>query len=243
MDNTLLSFSGPGRWCIVQSIDAPQIHVDGTVFNRFSQTQKVSLQITEIFDVNQIDFRFNNVIETFKSPIVIAMLSYDLLLHDMDSEHPFRQLTLKDKKDTAFTKADIPRAILILRDKLTNLKLLTTFDPGDKMVWDLLNLYEYDEDNILKYLSVERVPKTDYINISFSSENPQLSAYVSNKIGVKFKEFYNSLTSTNTKESLYKLDSLRESKRREVDTLRNKLQHFRDKIGTPNTQVMPPRRQ
>lgn len=201
----------------------------------FSQTQKVSLQLTEIFDVNQIDFRFNNVIETFKSPIVLAMVSYDLLLHDLDSDRPFRQLKAKDKEDSAFKKADMPRARLILRDKLTSLKLLTTFDPEDKMVWNLLNLYGYDEGNILKNLMVERVPKTDYINVSFSSENPQLSAYVSNKIGVKFKEFYNSLTTTNTKESLNKLDSLRETKRREVDTLRNKLQHFRDKIGTPNT--------
>jgi polysaccharide biosynthesis transport protein len=200
----------------------------------FSQTQKVSLQLTEIFDVNQIDFRINNVIETFKSPIVLAMVSYDLMLHDLDSQYPFRNLDFKVKGDSSFTKADLPKARIILRDRLSNLKLLSTYDPQDKMVWDLLNLYGYDEDNILKKLSVERVPKTDYINVSFSSENPELSAYVANKIGVKFKEFFNSLTSTNTKESLYKLDSLRESKRREVDTLRNKLQRFRERIGTPN---------
>ncbi len=200
----------------------------------FSQTQKVSLQLTEIFDVNQIDFRINNVIETFKSPIVLAMVSYDLMLHDLDSEHPFRNLTEKSKEDSSFKKADLPKARLILRDKLSNLKLLTTYEPQDKMVFDLLNLYGYDEDQILGKLNVERVPKTDYINVSFSSENPELSAYVANKMGVKFKEFFSSLTSTNTKESLYKLDSLRESKRKEVDTLRSKLQRFREKIGTPN---------
>ncbi len=200
----------------------------------FSQTQKVSLQLTEIFDVNQIDFRFNNVIETFKSPIVLAMVSYDLLLHDLDSEHPFRTLTEKQRLDSSYRKADFPKARLILREKLTTLKLLTTYDPQDKMVWNLMNLYDYGEPSILKGLTVERVPKTDYINVSFASENPELSAYVSNKIGTKFKEFYNSLTSTNTKESLYKLDSLRESKGKEVDTLRNRLQRFRDKIGTPN---------
>jgi polysaccharide biosynthesis transport protein len=200
----------------------------------FSQTQKVSLQLTEIFDVNQIDFRINNIIETFKSPIVLAMVSYDLLLHDLDTEHPFRNLKKKDKADSAYKQADIPKARLILSERLNNLKLLTTYDPTDKMVWNLLNLYGYDEDNVLKNLSVVSVPKTDYINVSFSSENPELSAYVANKIGVKFKEFYSSLTSTNTKESLYKLDSLRETKRREVDTLRNRLQRFRDKIGTPN---------
>ncbi len=200
----------------------------------FAQTQKVSLQLTEIFDLNQIDSRLNNVIETFKSPIVLAMVSYDLMLHDLDSEHPFRNLTSKEKDDTAFKKADIPKARLILRDRLNTLKLLSTYDPQDKMVWNLLNLYDYDEEDILKKLMVERVTNTDYINVSFSSENPELSAYVANMIGVKFKEFYNSLSSTNTKESLFKLDSLRETKRREVDTLRNRLQRFRDKIGTPN---------
>ena len=200
----------------------------------FSQTQKVSLQLTEIFDLNQIDSRLNNVIETFKSPIVLAMVSYDLMLHDLDSEHPFRNLTSKEKDDTAFKKADLPKARLILRDRLSTLKLLSTYDPQDKMVWNLLNLYDYDEEDILKKLMVERVTNTDYVNVSFSSENPELSAYVANMIGVKFKEFYNSLSSTNTKESLFKLDSLRETKRREVDTLRNRLQRFRDKIGTPN---------
>ncbi len=200
----------------------------------FAQTQKVSLQLTEIFDLNQIDSRLNNVIETFKSPIVLAMVSYDLLLHDLDSEHPFRTLTEKEKEDTAYKNADMPKARLILRDRLSNLKLLSTYDPQDKMVWNLMNLYDYDEEDILKKLQVERVRNTDYINVSFSSENPELSAYFANKIGVKFKEFYNSLSATNTKESLFKLDSLRESKRREVDTLRIRLQHFRDKIGTPN---------
>jgi succinoglycan biosynthesis transport protein ExoP len=200
----------------------------------FAQTQKVSLQLTEIIDVNQIEFRINNVIETFKSPVVLAMVSYDLMLHDLDSQHPFRVLTNKEKKDTAFTKADFPKARQILRDKLTSLKLLATYDPQDKMVSDLIDLYGYDEEKILKKLTVASVPKTDYLNVSFSSENPELSAYVSNKIGVKFKEFFNSLTSTSTKESLYKLDSLRESKHREVDTLRNRLERFRDKIGTPN---------
>lgn len=200
----------------------------------FAQTQKVSLQLTEMFDLNQIDARINNVIETFKSPVVLSMVSYDLMLHDLDSDRPFRNLTDKQKKDTAFKNADVPKARLILRDRLSNLALLSTYDPQEKMVWNLLNLYDYDEEDMLKKLTVERVTNTDYINVTFSSENPELSAYVANKIGVKFKEFFNSLSSTNTKESLFKLDSLRETKRREVDTLRNRLQRFRDKIGTPN---------
>lgn len=200
----------------------------------FSQTQKVSLQLNEIFDVNQIDFRLNNVIETFKSPVVLGMVAYDLLLHDLESTHPFRTLTEKERKDSTYMKADFGRAKEILRDKLSSLKLLSTYDPEQKKVWDLLNLYNYDEFSILKKLTIERVPKTDYLNVSFSSENPELSAYVVNVIGIKFKEFYNMLSSTSTKQSIYKLDSLQQSKRREVDELRNKLQAYRAKIGTPN---------
>jgi len=97
-----------------------------------------------------------------------------------------------------------------------------------------MNLYDYNEAAILKKLVIDRIPKTDFLSISFSSENPQLSAYVVNAIGVKFREFYNSITANNTKESLNKLDSLRESKRKEVEDLRKKLQDFREKIGTPN---------
>jgi polysaccharide biosynthesis transport protein len=220
---------------LIFRISVPKEYISTAQYSTgFAQTQKVSLQLTEMFDLNQIDARINNVIETFKSPVVLSMVSYDLMLHDLDSDHPFRSLTDKQKEDTAFKKADISKARLILRDRLTNLSLLSTYDPQDKMVWNMLNLYDYGEEDLLKKLAVERVTNTDYINVSFSSENPELSSYVANKIGVKFKEFFSSLSSTNTKESLFKLDSLRETKSREVDTLRDRLQRFRDKIGTPN---------
>src|SRR5580698_1285451 len=50
-----------------------------------TQAQKINLGLNDIFDVNQIDIRFNNVIETFQSETVLGMLSYELLLHDLES--------------------------------------------------------------------------------------------------------------------------------------------------------------
>src|SRR6185369_12615648 len=99
---------------------APKKYLSNAQYSTgFSQTQKVSLQLTEIFDVNQIDFRINNVLETFKSPIVLAMTAYDLLLHDLNNEHPFRYLTAKEKADSSYRKADIPKARTILSEKLS----------------------------------------------------------------------------------------------------------------------------
>ncbi len=198
------------------------------------QTSKVSLQLNEIFDINQIDFRLTNIIETFRTPTVMGMMSYDLLLHDLESTHPFRILTEKQKTDTSYIRADLKKAAEILHDRLSRMKLLSTYNPEEKKIWDLINLYKYDEGSLLQMISIDRVAKTDYITIRCSSENPELSAYVVNEMGIKFKEFYTSVTATSTKESLNKLDSLRQTKRNEVDDLRSKLQAFRAKIGTPN---------
>ncbi len=199
-----------------------------------TQTQKVSLQLTEILDINQIDFRFNNVIETFKSPTVLGMLAYDLLLHDLMSPHPFRTLTEKQKKEKVYQEANLEKAKDILNQKLIALQVLSTYEPEEKKVWDLMNLYGYDETSLFKELTIERIQRSDYLNVSFTSENPELSAYTANMIGQKFQEFYNSLTNIRTKASIDKLDSLAKSKRKEIDTLRRRLEVYRAKIGTPN---------
>ena len=217
---------------LVFTIFQKKTFVSGAQYSTgITQTQKVSLQLNEIFDVNQIDIRFNNVIETFQSETVLGMLSYELLLHDLESTHPFRILTAKQKNDTTYRNVNFQKAKDILHSKLTNLTLLNTYDPEEKKVWDLVNLYEYDPFNLSKKLTVERLKSSDFLNIVFVSENPELSAYVVNTIGIKFKEFYNSLTSTRTKESLTKIESLQRSKSKEVDSIQKKLEEFRKDAG------------
>ena len=200
-----------------------------------TQNSKVSLQTSEVFDINQIDLRFNNVIETFQSPIVLGMLSYELLLHDIESPHPFRELTSKQKKDTAYTFADFPKAKEILHKKISSLELLSSYDRDERRVWDLLLLYEYDDYNLMKKLSIERIKNSDFLLVEFTSENPELSAFVVNTIGVKFQEFYYSLTSKRTKESLTAIDSLTKAQQKKVDSLRKRLEDFRAKYGTSKT--------
>jgi len=200
----------------------------------FTQTQKVSLSLNEVLDVNQVDSRFGNVIETFQSPMVLGMMSYDLLLHDLEATNPFRTLTTKQKKDSSYQKINLEKAKKILHEKLSEMQLLTRYDLEERRVADLVALYDYDEFSLSKKIGIERIPHTDYLNVTFKSESPELSAYVVNTIGIKFKEFYTLLTSTRTKESLMKLDSLAFVKKQQVDTLRKRYEAFRTKIGTPN---------
>jgi succinoglycan biosynthesis transport protein ExoP len=200
-----------------------------------TQTSKVSLQTSEIFDINQIDLRFNNVIETFQSPTVLGMLSYELLLHDIESSHPFKLLTDKQKKDTAYTLVDFSKAKEILHKKIGTLTLLSSYDEDERRVWDLLLLYEYDDFEIMKKLYIERIKNSDFLLVEYSSENPELSAFVVNTIGGKFQEFYNSLRSVVTTQSLLHLDSLTKAQQKRVDSLQSRLENFRAKYGNSKT--------
>ncbi|HLX93375.1 MAG TPA: Wzz/FepE/Etk N-terminal domain-containing protein [Puia sp.] len=200
-----------------------------------TQTSKISLQTSEVFDINQIDLRFNNVVETFQSPTVEGMLSYELLLHDIEASHPFRQLTASQKKDTAYTLADFTKAKEILHKKLNSLTLLSSYDFDERRVWDLLLLYEYDDYNLSKKLTIERIKSSDFLLVEFSSENPELSAFVVNTIGEKFLEFYNSLRSGVTHNALVRVDSLAKAQQKKVDSLQARLENFRAKNGTSKT--------
>lgn len=200
----------------------------------FTMEKKVSIQQEQSINLFEIDLRFSNVIETFKSPKVMGMLSYKLMLHDLEEEKPFRRLTEEQKKKNEYVLVNQESARQLLRRKIANLELLNPFDPEEKKVYDLIELYKYDGWTLSHALSFSRVERTDFINIYFRSENPLLSAFVVNTIGEQFIRFFNSIYGVRTMESTAKLDSLIAEKKKVVDSLTTKLQEFRARIGTPN---------
>jgi len=191
-------------------------------YTGFAETRPVSLQSNDVYEASQTEFRVNNVIETFKSPLIVTMVSYELLLHDLESSSPFRILSGREKQKASFSKADNAKVRQILHDKLKSLKILSADEYWEKLVLDILRLYDYDEESIQKKLVVDRIPKTGYFNVSFSSEKPELSAFVVNQIGVKCRDLFNSLSYIvlNTKLPPAIPDSLGETRHR-ADTLRN----------------------
>lgn len=200
----------------------------------FTMEQKVRIKDDASFNIYEIDLRFNNVIETFRSPKVMGMLSYKLLLHDLEDAHPFRVLTEEKKSQDVYKTANLENAKSILRGKVATMSLISPYDPEEKKVYDLILLYGYNDKALSDKISFTRVERTDFINIAYASENPLLSAYVVNTIGEQFIRFFNNIYGTRAQESTAKLDSLTATKKREVDELTAKLRDFRQKIGTPN---------
>lgn len=203
----------------------------------FTMKQQVKLSEDGMgMGVFEVDQRFKNVIETFKSPVVIAMLSYDLMLHDLEEKEPYKKLDEKALKKPAYTEAmaDINNVKRMLMEKRSAKDILKAYNKDEKKVYELIKLYGYDNETLLNTLVVDRVAGTDYLNILFRSENPEMSAYVVNGIGNEFIRFYSSINSGRTEESAVRLDSLARRKKQEIDSLNNALQSFKASFGTPN---------
>lgn len=228
---TVLGFLGGLVFTIFQKDTYPSVSQYST---GFTMEQKVKIKQEESFNAFEVDLRFNNVIETFKSPKVVGLLSYKLLLHELEDPHPFRKLSSEDRNTDEYKMANLDRVKQILRSKIRDMEIISPYEADDKRVYDLIKLYRYDEETVTKKLTVDRVQRTDFINISFKSENPELSAFVVNTLGEQFMRFFNSIYGVRTQDATAKLDSLTSTKKRELDSLTAKLKAFRDKIGTPN---------
>lgn len=200
----------------------------------FTMGQKVKIKSEEALNIFEIDFQFRNVIETFKSPSVVGMVGYNLMLHDLTSPQPYRTLTPEQKQKPEANAISKERARQVLMEKIVKLELLGNHIPEEKKVNDLLTLYGYNHDAIINNMLVERAMGTDYLNIWFKSENPELSAYVVNHAGAEFERFFSNIYATRTTESVGKLDSLTAAKKRELDEKTELYKKFRTDLGAPD---------
>ncbi len=198
----------------------------------FTMKQQVKLTADDGLNVFEIDQRFKNVIETFKSPVVIAMLSYDLMLHDLDAKLPFTTLNAKEKGKPEYTNVNLDKARQILLQKRASKEILKAYDADENKVYQLIQLYQYDNEAILDQLTVDRVAGTDFLNIIYKSENPEMSAYVVNTIGKEFISFFTNILSTRTEESAGRLDTLAAKKKKEIEDKTDKLVEYKKKSSS-----------
>lgn len=178
----------------------------------------------ETTDYLQTETKFNNITVTFSSPAVISLLSYNLILHDLTDPNPFHVLTKEQKEEKAYKDINVNDAILAFKTKLRTMKMLTSFDPEEKKLLELLKLYDYDYNTITKQMSVYRLERTDFLQIEYASDNPNLSAYVVNTVYDEFVRYYGNTRSKISSESIDTLRNIMEKKKQTLDQKNNLLQ-------------------
>lgn len=173
-------------------------------------------------DYIQADTKFNNLIVTFSSPVVISLLSYNLILHDLTSPYPFHKLT-KEEQEEAFKDISRDSAIKAFKDKLESMKMLSSYNADEKKLLGLLWYYGYDYTSITDNLSIDRLQRTDYLQVDYSSEDPNLSAFVVNTVYDEFIRYYGNTRSKRSAESIDTLRSIMEKKKQILDEKNNLL--------------------
>jgi Mrp family chromosome partitioning ATPase/uncharacterized protein involved in exopolysaccharide biosynthesis len=171
----------------------------------------------ENVDIYAADVKFNNVFVTVTSPSVISLLSYQLILHDLQSQNPFRRLTPQQQQSPLFKMTDPSVAVLIFQRKLESMSVLNSIQPDEKALLEYLSFYGYDYNSLLNELTVNRLQRTDYVEIGCMTENPELSAFMVNELFPQFLRYYKGVRSSKSAESVDTLRSLMDKKKQDLD--------------------------
>jgi polysaccharide biosynthesis transport protein len=171
----------------------------------------------ENFDMYEADIKFNNAITTITSPSVISFLSYALMIHDLESKTPFRQLSEKETSSAIYKSVNKDSAKKMFREKLESMSLLSSFKNDEKQLLEFQTLYKYDYKTLGSKLNVTRLQRTDYIQAEHFSENPELSAFVVNNLYNQFIRYYKSVRGTISQESVDTLRNIMEKKKQDLD--------------------------
>lgn len=235
-------------WIIVSTIIAivaafvftlgkPRMYASVTqIATGFTTNDQVKLR-DENVNIFEADVKFDNAIETINSPVVIGMLSYNLLLHDLTTTKPYVQLEEKDLKSEAYQKVDKQAAVTILRNKLDSLQVLSSYNPVERDILGYLKLYGYDYEAIRKHLNAGRVQRTDFLEIVYTAENPEQAAFTVNTVYREFIRYYRSMRSERSVESVESFDQLAVQKKAELDKKVEALRAYKASEGLLNVET------
>ncbi|MCV9389470.1 hypothetical protein [Reichenbachiella ulvae] len=195
----------------------------------FTISQEVNIT-SERFSPYDSEVKFNNLIETMKSSRVLSLLSYNLIIHDLevDGKSKFTKLNIEDEEDIAFLNSiDKGKLIGLYHQKLDSMLILNTLIPEEKEAQKLMELYEYDFETLKENINVGRVKSTDYVSIDAYTENPLLSAYMVNTLCKELLRFNVRLVNTRKSNTVETFAKLVQEKRKELDLATDNLQKFK----------------
>ncbi|MDX2283983.1 MAG: AAA family ATPase [Bacteroidia bacterium] len=161
-----------------------------------------------------VEAQFKNVEEQLRSVQVLQLVSFQLMLHDLEKTDPFRDLTPVRQ---AYTAEELRVARERYRLKLEGLEPLHSADELERKHLRMLRIMNYDPESLLAYLYIKRIPGTDFIGIEFSSENPYLSAFVVNTLCQEFIRYYANSKAERSRTSIEFYSSLVAEKKQDLD--------------------------
>ncbi|MNK87851.1 Chain length determinant protein [compost metagenome] len=187
-------------------------------------------QNNDFFKVSQ---QFSNIIERMKMRRIMSILSYHLILHDL--ENPKESFKPYSKKIDSLSGTETQEVIRLYKERLLNKEVITIADnKGKYQLYDIIGSMGYNKEDIEKKLNIYRPENSDFINVDYLSENPNLSAFVVNTLSTEFIRSYGQDVNINQNNSIELLDSLLRKKETAMDQKNSALKDFKMKNGVLN---------
>lgn len=177
---------------------------------------------------SQIIQDFDNLIEILRSKKMLDQVSYQLMIHDLTSNDPFRKPC---KLLTQMNRAAREHALAVYTELYNNRKGLSLYNTDQAGLNNLLGCMKYDDESLLKKLIIYRSQNSDFINVDFNAENPQLSAFVVNTLTHEFITYYNFVIKDNQRKAMNFLGTLAQAKRDTLDKKINQLKNYKIQNG------------
>jgi polysaccharide biosynthesis transport protein len=175
----------------------------------------------------EISTNFTNIIESMNSIPVLTLVSYRLVLHDIDEPDPFRNFNPRKDAEIVIDAEKLKWAKDEFRKRLSGFKALNSVDEDDRILFEILRGFEYDYESIIKNLWIRRVSTSDFISVDFTSENSFLSALAVNAVCEEFIRYNKALKVDRSSESIEFLESLMGEKKRVLDERTAKLNDYK----------------
>jgi len=184
-------------------------------------------------DYFKMSQEFDNIIEQMKMRKIMSILSYNLIIHDLDN--PTETFTPYSEKIDSLSAEDRKKVADLFR---ANLEKRVPVSPADNKgqfkLYDMVNSMGYGDVALHKSLEITHSDNSDFINVKFVSNNPMLSAYVVNTLSTEFIRNYGLDVNFNQGQSNEVLDSVLKVKERDMNAKNQALKDFKMRNGVLN---------
>jgi polysaccharide biosynthesis transport protein len=176
----------------------------------FTAMRTAELGGNEMLTYNEaeVNNKFQNLIFTLRSKVMLNMVSYRLILHDVVATKDFyRSVQEYGTGKFVFNRTDLDSARVISQRKLDKFEPISTASKDEFKLLTLMKQLDYDYATLRDKINITRLGGSDYVQIEYASENPELSAFVVNALAEEFIRYNNQ---SNTEASVQSVKFLEE---------------------------------
>jgi polysaccharide biosynthesis transport protein len=174
---------------------------------------------------------FTNLTQMMQLEVTYDQVSYLLMIHDLTSSNTFRPPSklVKQLNDEARR-----HAVAVYTQLYNAHQPLSPTDPDQQGLAKVLKSMGYNWEAIKGKLVTYRVNNSDFIELEYESDNPDLSAFVVNNFCKEFILYYTSVNRSNEIKAISFLADLIQEKKDSLDERMSKLKDFKIKNGVLN---------